>query len=329
MKKTAICLGVAFLVGMFVACSSGPPPQNPGGGGGPGDPVGPGAQNKQAGDPAEQKAITTVNTHGGWVKQDDAQPNRPVIEVSLFKDSVTDDTLQDLASLKKARKIKLTQTKITAAGLRHLAGLKDLTELSLSGSGVDDAGLKEIAALTGLKSLNIQGAKISDAALRSLAPLTQLEELSVEGTLSGIGDSAGLTIADSLKQLKTLNIGNNPIGDIGFTEIASKLGNLRSLTLWGTRITHKGHAALPKLTQLEEIRLNHPDVTDQTMKYLAQCKNLRSVSLSSTAVTDKGLQELGTLPNLRELELGGNGAISSAAVEQFMRAHPKCSVRNR
>src|SRR5262249_1147241 len=84
MKKVLTARALCLIVTMMVAC----------GGrvniGGPGTP---GSQQINAGDPAEQSAIQMVKGHGGYVTHDDTQPNRPVIEVSIFQASFTDANL--------------------------------------------------------------------------------------------------------------------------------------------------------------------------------------------------------------------------------------------
>ncbi|HEY7308170.1 MAG TPA: protein kinase, partial [Gemmataceae bacterium] len=95
-------------------------------------------------DPAEQAAIEVIKKHGGFVTQDSKQPGNPVIAVTVFQPSFTDNDLKSLAGLTKVRKMNLANTKITGVGFKDLTGLKDLTELQVSQTPLSDEGLKAI-----------------------------------------------------------------------------------------------------------------------------------------------------------------------------------------
>jgi hypothetical protein len=325
MKKVSSILALLFLVAMMLACGG---KVTIGGKDGVKDGVTPGTPGfpgtNTAVDPAEEPAIQAIKKHGGWVKHDESQANRPVIEAAVFMNSFTDADVPVLATLSKVQKIKLTNTKVTGAGLRKLAGLEHLTELDLWGSPIDEAGVKELASLTRLKVLTLSGgAKVGDSAFRDLAPLKDLEELSVEGMR--LGNTAGLHIAAAFPKLRRLNIGNNQIGDVGVSALAG-LSSLKILHLHGTRVTDVGLAALTRLAPLEELQVSFREVTDKSAKILSGCKNLRVLHLFHTEVTDKGLQELRKLQHLKELELRGS-KISNAAIAQFIKEHPNCSVK--
>jgi internalin A len=279
---------------------------------------------------AEQDAIQAVKKQEGRVFFEDNQPNGRVTHVILAKDGTGDETLKDVASFTKLRKLQLSSSKITGTGLKHLAFLKDLEELELFHCPIDDAGARELAALQSLKMLNISATKITPVGLKELAPLSRLEELRFEGTF---GDSAAFVIAANLKQLKKLTFGQE-VTDSGVAELA-KMPNLRSVGFPGgpmlrpsTRVTDKGVAALCKTGMLEELHARHGAITDNTMKLIAQCKNLRILGLYFTNVTDVGLKELTGLTQLERLDLDLNRKISPAGIARFQEAHPNCKVRS-
>src|SRR6266853_1668921 len=71
-----------------------------------------------------QAAVSAVQKLGGSVKQDDALPDRPVVEVSLNFTKATDGDLKNLTPFTNLRKLVLTQDQnITGTGLKDLVGL--------------------------------------------------------------------------------------------------------------------------------------------------------------------------------------------------------------
>ncbi|HEY7314060.1 MAG TPA: hypothetical protein VH643_32215, partial [Gemmataceae bacterium] len=320
-KSKLVCLALLPILGLigcqvrFGPATGSSAPSKPGPGGGNAGP---------AGNPAEQPAIDVVKKHGGFATQDSKQPGNPVIAVTVFQPSFTDDELKSLAGLTKVRKMNLANTKSTGVGFKDLTGLKDLTELQVSQTPLSDEGLKAIAALTQLKVLELRGSKVTDPGLRQLKPLTQLEELAVANN-GERGDSGAVNIAANLKQLKRLYIDNSSVGDAGVTELA-KMPNLQLLTINGTRITDNALEALTKLTTLEELHLSHFP-TDKSMAILVRCKNLRVLHLFDTQITDKGLKTLGELPHLKNLDLTFSRKLSDKAVADFIKAHPDCTVK--
>jgi Leucine-rich repeat (LRR) protein len=310
---------LVVFVGMAVDCTgiqSGSSGDSGGGGGGSG---GGKKDGQQPTDPAEQAAIDVVKKHGGHSTLEGGH----VVAVAVFQPSFTNDDLKPLASLPKVRKIQINSTKMTGEGLKQFAGLKNLSELEVSQNPINDAGLKEIATLTNLRYLGMNGAKVSDPTFRELKALGKLEELHACGMM--VGDSAAFNIAENLKHLKKLYMNNTQVGDVGVAEIA-KMPEINTLSLYGTRVTDAGLAALPNLKTLEVLELSF-GFTDNSAKIIAGCTNLRTLRLfNNRELTDKGLQELGRLPNLRELEIRG-GQISAQAKADFIKAHPNCAVK--
>jgi Leucine-rich repeat (LRR) protein len=273
-------------------------------------------------DPTEQAAVRAVQGNGGVVM---SKEGGKVVDINLHQPSVTDDTLKEFAVLTKLRKLRLFNSRVTGPGLRHLVGLPELVELDLSGSRAFPAsGAKDIAALKHLRILDISGTKVTGAALKDLAPLTQLEELHATGHFN---DTAAFTVADSLPNLKKLIVNNSQLGDAGLTEIAAKMPRIQTLSIHGTQITDKGLTALPQAKTLEELELSFSNITDNSAKIVSGCTNLRVLRLFNTRVTDVGLEFIGTLPQLRELDLHGNKGITIAALAQFIKTHPNCSVK--
>jgi internalin A len=64
-------------------------------------------------------------------------------------------------------------------------------------------------------------------------------------------------------------------------------------------------AAMTKISQLKELRLNSTFVTDKGLKYISAHAGLRALELADTQITDDGLKALTKLIGLRRLNLSG------------------------
>ena len=126
----------------------------------------------------ESKAIRFVLDAGGYI-----EGGSPVTKVTLcFKQSITDESLKELAGFPKLRDLYLNGAVITDKGLKELARLKTLRLIYLIGTTrLTDAGLKELAPLQDLETLNLdEVTNITDAGMKELAKLPKLQTLGVE-----------------------------------------------------------------------------------------------------------------------------------------------------
>ena len=131
-------------------------------------------------------------------------------------------------------------------------------------------------------------------------------------------DFASTQIADSdlaclkgLRGLRELELWGTPITGAGIVHLKD-LPNLRSLGL-GWRLDEGELAHLEKLTNIEELGLCGPQVTDASLSHLGRLTRLRSLTLSDRHITDAGIAHLKGLVNLQRLRLSGTG-ISDAGL---------------
>jgi hypothetical protein len=64
-----------------------------------------------------------------------------------------------------------------------------------------------------------------------------------------------------------------------------------------------GYAILKGMPDIVVLQMANPDVTDQTLDYLAGMELLQELDLNDTQVTDEGLKKLAALPKLRILRI--------------------------
>jgi hypothetical protein len=112
-----------------------------------------------------------------------------------------------------------------------------------------------------------------------------------------------------LARLKALQVdkphpcGENKLTNRGLDELCG-IKSLRILHIWkATRITDSGLAELQRLTNLEELVIECPNLTDEGIRHLSKLPNLRRLSIISDRVTDAEIRHLAALGNLWELHL--------------------------
>jgi hypothetical protein len=136
--------------------------------------------------PDPTKAMAMIKERGGNFKQDDADPAKPVIEVSLMGTDADNGDLELLRAFPKLKKLDLTRcTKINNVGLEWLEDFKEIRVLKLGFcSHVSDGGMEFIGRLTSLEELSLDQTIVTDIGLRELKNLKNLKKLSISGALA-------------------------------------------------------------------------------------------------------------------------------------------------
>jgi Leucine-rich repeat (LRR) protein len=144
--------------------------------------------------------------------------------------SITDDGLQELASLTKLNNVDLSYTGINGQGLRHLSGLSELIVLNLERTQCTDETTETVGQMTSLEYLYLSGTKITDDGLKNLKSLNKIGTLWLQGL---------------------------PITDAGL-ETLKELPNLRSLWFAEAKVTREG---------LAKFHAERPEVDIRTRSY--------------------------------------------------------------
>ncbi len=93
--------------------------------------------------------------------------------------------------------------------------------------------------------------------------------------------------------VQKIDLTNKDITDADLENL-SVLGQLQSLTLYGTKVSDEGLKYLSGLDGLKELDLTKTNITDEGLKKLAEIKTLEKLHVHNTLVTDKGLKEFHT-----------------------------------
>jgi Leucine-rich repeat (LRR) protein len=157
-----------------------------------------------------------------------------------------------------------------------------------------------------LKSLELCYSGVRDSHLIKLTHLPALEELNLDSCLVGDGAISHLADGNVVPNLKSLDLADTDLTDLGMVHIA-KFKNLTRLSLFYCNITNRGLRHLANLTQLEALNLDSREIGDDGLWHLRHLEKLKSLDIFSGRVTDSGCAHIAKIKSLDSLELCGGG----------------------
>jgi hypothetical protein len=252
---------------------------------------------------AALKQIEFLTIDGGEIAVADAEEIAglgELRELTLSLVSVTDESLQPLARLKKLEQFELTHRgtgkNSTSAGVEALITLPNIRRLGLGRLvSLNDDVFSKLESAPQLESLSVEGASITGAEIHRLARLPKLKELYLTGTK--VDDSAMQKLSQ-LAQVEVLDISFTRVTDSGLKHAAT-MANLRKLYVSGNGITDAGVAEIARLPLLEELAIVNSDVSDAGLAHLEKSPTLVAIWTSGNPkTTAQGVSELkAALPN--------------------------------
>ncbi|MGB5518074.1 MAG: response regulator [Gammaproteobacteria bacterium] len=113
-----------------------------------------------------------------------------------------------------------------------------------------------------------------------------------------------------------LDLLSTQISDRELGNLLASLHDLRFLSLAETRVGDAGLVHLQSLTNLQELHLDHSDITDEGLQLLTTLPKLEILDLKGTRITDAGLVHVGHMTGLKGLYLTRT-AITDAGLENL------------
>ena len=119
-------------------------------------------------------SLNRIQAVGGIVQRRDADPDAPVLVISLTGSEVTDAVFEDCQYQTGLKELLLSNTRITDDGLKWLTGLSSLQVLQLNQTAISDAGLHFLSSLQSLQRLELEnlphhGERVSGSVPRTSA----------------------------------------------------------------------------------------------------------------------------------------------------------------
>ncbi len=219
--------------------------------------------------------------------------------------------------------------------LGQLAGLKTM---QISGDKLNDRTLGFLTGLTALEDLQTNQAQFTDDGLKQFTAMTSLKQLKFfhPSLKSNTFTGAGLAHLTEMKNLRRLTVAGCPFNDEGMAAVA-KLTQLENFRTWHTYQSEAGNRHLKSLMNLKSLHLgqrlrrydgssNALNLTDETLKVLAELKSLDTLLLDEARLSLEALSRLKALPNLKRLELYRID-IPDADVEALKKTLPQVQIQ--
>ncbi|MEX2214838.1 MAG: SUMF1/EgtB/PvdO family nonheme iron enzyme [Phycisphaeraceae bacterium] len=257
---------------------------------------------------------------------------------------LTDAMLAHLAPLTELRELRLGIPGLTDAGLRQLTRYKQLKTLSLVGTAstgdalpafdsaplqtlsiwrLTDAGARHLRLFPGLRELSLIGSPLTDAGFAHIAALKKIERIDLT-RCKDLTDAAFAALAN-LHELRSINLDGTGAGDLASRALASHT-QLADLHIGSPALTDAGLEHLGSLVALDNLRITAPAaITDRGLRHLWRLDKLSYLNIECPQITGEGLRDLADLKNLRRLILDCTGITDKglaqvpmlAAVEQL------------
>ena len=219
----------------------------------------------------------------------------------------TDAGMDDLAKLTNLRELNLSyDNSITNEGLAKLKTLKSLERLTLDSKNITISGLSHLNALKDISFLFARGIKQDNSGL-DISGLTKLEELWL--TLKWSRKN-GVSVHDAICDEDLACLKN--LKNLRFLSISGQKSAM---------ITDAGIAHLRYLTNFTHLTIGSPYLTDKSLSYLANMKTLNSLTITGN-FTDQGLRHLEGLKALGLLRITSQNAIKRGAVMRLRKKLP-------
>jgi len=316
--------------------------------------------------------LTMLDVRYAQLRDDDlihlkAMPHLEYLELP-HNESITDAGITHLGYLDKLRNLHIggwTYSPLSDESLKVVSSLRTIKELNIGGKNVTNHGMRYIGTMTNLNSLGLFFGlnQVTSEGLKELTKLKDLTRLSmsVHNTISDINllntltnlrhlnirhihqDHSTLDIS-GLKNLKELSIKMhyNVIREPGGqrTRVFDKmtdadmaclagLTNLRQLFIWSPGMSDKGMSYLAGLKELNDIRFHgDPQITDKTLQLLSQLKKLNVVMINDSSITDKGLTYLYEAKALEHLTIHSQNDITPKAIRALKKELPSLRLLN-
>jgi len=257
---------------------------------------------------AEEQAFTALLTWTGNKNErgDSFSFNEAgrVVSVDLSKIPGTDnDSLALVAAFSELEELCAASPEISDEGLRHIVGLKHLERLDLEGAAVTDSGIEMLKQLESLRDISIKRCGVTDQAFAYFAEMKNLTRIRAVRTYV---TNEGLTYLKDKTNLELLDFRNcTLLSDQGLEHLRG-LSNLRDLKVWGPGITNTGVEYLSSLQSLRILSLQDCSIDDAGIEQLTEMTSLEDLTLFRLFISDEGLRHVGQLTNLKRLSLRAN-----------------------
>ena len=258
---------------------------------------------------------------------------------------VTDDGLQQLASMPQLQDLDLTGGKLTDRGLAVLQHLRDLRQFEMTWQGgISDAGVAHLRHCDRLEHVNLMGSPTGDGAIDALQGKPALRRFSTGRLVT----DDGLKLLHYFPRLTTWQpppssdpradrdravslLVDGPFTNQGLASLAGLDGVFELDLFWHvTGITTEGFVHLKGLPNLTSLGADGTLSDNTAMRHIAALPRLRLLRAQGTVATDEGFEALSQSTSLegfwgRECpHLGNRGFLALSTMPSLGRLGVSC-----
>jgi WD40 repeat protein len=238
-----------------------------------------------------------------------------------WQQTVTDDTLNHLATWDQLKSLELSRWDVTDEGSQALPRIGGLTHLNIRSASIDDVTLAGIAHCQNLEILRLGNATISNDGLRLLGQLLKLQFLELRSP--NVTDE-GVRFLRQLPELKHLALRAKGLTDEASTYLAELRGLVR-LSLTPGSFTDRGLEGLMRMELLESLEIAESEISDAGFGKLLAKEGLERLTVSNSLITGEGLFSLEDSGSLTNLTLSGC-PVSDRGLEAIVQRLPQLKI---
>lgn len=135
--------------------------------------------------------------------------------------------------------------------------------------------------------------------------------------------------------LRGVYLRDTAITGTGFSRLKDHR-HLKQVTLVGPNVIDEGIASLAKLNHVTHLAIGNgyrwdgllfePQITDASLKAVAEMKTVQYLSIDNAKITDDGLIHLGELSNARNIQFFRCKELTEDGLSRLRRKLPKCDI---
>jgi len=261
---------------------------------------------------------------------------RNLIRLDISGNALGGGDLDGISNFTNLKRLDVGHNKIGNKGFKAIAGAPfahNLTWLGIRATNITTNGVQaNIAAFVNLTTFDITGNSIQDAGLEAIARAPFARNLTWLGIAGETAVGTKITTKGvqaniaAFRNLRSLIIGNNNIGDAGLEAIARApfARNLTELDVLSNGITASGvQANIAAFAKLEALFIAANNIGDAGLEAIARAPfagNLLLLVVLSNGITTSGVQaNIAAFAKLKSLIIGNNN-IGDAGLEAIARA---------
>jgi len=221
----------------------------------------------------------------------------------LYGATVTDDLMEQLATIPKVDRVELTRVKgLSSTGYAALAKIATLRYLNVQDTSFGDADLIPLSALSTLEELDVSHTRVTNAAAAPLGNLHSLTRLWLDD--DDVGDDVLAYMHPT--QLWQLQLDGTHVTDAGVARVAANIPDLKFLGISRTQVTNQGIATLSSMHALWGVELNGLSIDGTALATLAQAHaDLTWLEISHTQIANADFAHLRAFDKLTRFRANG------------------------